>query len=388
MAKASPAEPENPTEGRSKGSLSGIKHISEPGTQPGILEARSDARASHMQAFAYGPDKLTEHEVSSADEVAALYAQNPVLWVNVVGLADVELIRKLGEKFNLHRLALEDAVNVHQRPKAEEYSDHIFIIARMMHIDDPSNTEQVSMFMGLDYLLTFQERPGDCFEAVRKRLRTGGNRIRSSPPDYLCYALIDAIIDGYFPVLERYGEILEDLEDEVVTGPEPKHIQMLHEKKRELLMMRRAIWPHREVINSLIRDEHAQFSDATRVYLRDCYDHAIQLMDIVETYREITSGLIDVYISSVGAKMNETMKVLTIIATIFIPLGFVAGFYGMNFDANASPWNMPELSWRYGYPAVILFMALAAGGMVYYFWSKGWIGRGPRPKRTRRRKKC
>ncbi len=364
--------------GRSRASLSGIKHVSEIGAQPGILVQHGKVEAPKIQVFAYGADEFIEIFVSDVDEVAALRAKHPVLWVNVIGLGDVEQIGQFGEKFSLHRLALEDVVNVHQRPKAEEYGDHIFIVARMLHLDDMSDSEQVSMFMGSDFLLTFQERTGDCFDGVRKRLRAGGNRIRSSPPDYLCYALIDAIIDGYFPVLERYGEILEDLEDEVVGGPEPKHIQILHEKKRDLLMMRRAIWPHREMINSLIRDEHTLFSDATRVYLRDCYDHAVQLMDIVETYREIASGLIDVYISTVGAKMNEIMKVLTIIATIFMPLGFLAGLYGMNFDPEASPWNMPELGLRYGYPVALLVMFLLAAGMVYCFWRIGWIGKGPR----------
>ena len=367
---------------RRRASLSGIKHISEQGAQPGILEPRSDAEAPQIQVFAYGEDEFEELTVTSVEEVTALKAKNPVLWVNVVGLGDVELIRQFGEQFSLHRLALEDVVNVHQRPKADEYGDHIFIVARMLHLDDMSDSEQVSMFMGSDYLLTFQERPGDCFDGVRKRLRAGGNRIRSSPPDYLCYALIDAIIDGYFPVLEHYGEMLEALEDEVVGGPEQKHIQMLHEKKRDLLMMRRAIWPHREMVNSLIRNDHTLILDSTRVYLRDCYDHAVQLMDIVETYREIASGLIDVYISTVGAKMNEIMKVLTIIATIFIPLGFVAGLYGMNFDSEVSPWNMPELHTRFGYPIALLVMTLIAGGMVYYFWLSGWIGQGPRRKKS------
>jgi magnesium transporter len=296
----------------------------------------------------------------------------------VVGLANVELIAKLGEEFELHRLALEDVVNVHQRPKAEEFEDHIFIVTRMLLSDSPDDSEQISLFIGEGYLLTFQEREGDCFEPVRKRLRDGRGRIRSSPPDYLCYALIDAIIDGYFPVLEHYGERLEDIEDAVVTDPEPEHVQVLHDLKRELLLVRRSVWPLREMINAIIRDEHKLFTEPTRVYLRDCYDHVIQLIDIIETYREIASGLIDVYISSVGAKMNEIMKVLTIIATIFIPLGFMAGLYGMNFDSSVSPWNMPELHTRYGYPIALLAMVLIGGGMLYYFWRKGWIGSGRR----------
>jgi len=375
--------PEKDKTRRRRSRLSGLRHFGKPGEQPGTLVARADAAETRIEVFAYGPDELTEHTVTTAREIEDLREQSPVLWVNVVGLGDVDLLRQLGDNFSLHRLALEDVVNVHQRPKAEEYDDHIFITARMVHGDAPADSEQVSMFMGANYLLTFQEREGDCFEPVRKRLRDGRGRIRSSPPDYLCYALLDALIDGYYPVLEHYGDRLEDIEDAVVTDPQPEHVQVLHDLKRELLMIRRSVWPLREMINTVIRDEHDLFTDPTRVYLRDCYDHAIQLMDIVETYREIASGLIDVYISSVGARMNEVMQVLTIIATIFIPLGFIAGLYGMNFDTQ-SPWNMPELAFRFGYPVTLLVMALIGGGMLFYFWRKGWIGSSG-GKRSRRR---
>lgn len=384
MAEMTSRKAENTDKGRARTRLAGLRHLGAPGAQPGTLESRADPAATHIQVFAYGPDEIAEHKVTTVEEIVALRAQSPVLWVNVVGLGNVDLIASLGEEFDLHRLALEDVVNVHQRPKADEYDENIFIVTRMLHAGEPSGSEQVSMFMGADFLLTFQERPGDCFEPVRKRLRDGRGRIRSSPPDYLCYAILDAMIDGYFPVLEDYGEQLEDLEDAVVSDPEPDHVQRLHELKRDLLMMRRSVWPLREMISSVIRDEHKLITDSTRVYLRDCYDHAIQLMDIIETYREIATGLIDVYISSVSAKLNEVMKVLTIIATIFIPLGFIAGLYGMNFDPRVSPWNMPELGWRYGYPATLLVMALIGVGMLFYFWRKGWIGRGPRRKRPRR----
>lgn len=375
--------PEKKESRRRRSRLSGLRHIGKPGAQPGTLEARADAAKTRIEVFAYGPGDLAEHAVSTAQDIEKLRAQSPVLWVNVTGLGDVELLRRLGENFGLHRLALEDVVNVHQRPKAEEYDENIFIIARMLHGDAPSDSEQVSMFMGADYLLTFQEREGDCFEPVRRRLRDGRGRIRSSPPDYLCYALLDALIDSYYPVLEHYGDRLEDIEDAVVADPQPGHVQVLHDLKRELLMIRRSVWPLREMINSIIRDENDLFTDATRLYLRDCYDHAIQLMDIVETYREIASGLIDVYISSVGARMNEVMKVLTIIATIFIPLGFIAGLYGMNFDTQ-SPWNMPELAFRYGYPVTLLAMFLIGGGMLFYFRRKGWIGSSGAKRRNRR----
>ncbi len=280
--------------------------------------------------------------------------------------------------FNLHGLALEDVVNVHQRPKVEEYADHAFIVTRMIQAGLPPTTEQVSMFLGEGFLLTFQERPGDCFDPVRARLRSSRGQIRDRQADYLAYALLDAVIDGYFPVLETLGERLEVLEDAVTAEPPEAEATQIHEIKRELLLLRRAVWPQREMVNALTRETSPYVTDQTRLYLRDCYDHTIQLMDIVETYREIATGLVDIYLSSVSTRLNEIMKVLTIIATIFIPLGFVAGLYGMNFDASASPWNMPELRWYWGYPVALGVMAAAALGMLYYFYRKGWIlgGRG------------
>jgi magnesium transporter len=269
---------------------------------------------------------------------------------------------------------MEDVLNLHQRPKAEEYKDHVFIVTQMYRTYADLGTEQVSIFLGEDFVLSFQEQAGDCLDPLRNRIRAGKGRIRGAGADYLCYAILDAVVDGYFPVLERYGETLEELEEQVITQARGDHISRLHEMKRDLLNTRRAIWPHREMINALIRDENPLFSDSTRMYLRDVYDHTIQLMDIVETYREIASGLVDVYISSVSAKLNEIMKVLTIIATIFIPLSFVASLYGMNFDRSASPWNMPELGWRFGYPLSLLLMGGIAVGLLFYFRRRGWLG--------------
>jgi magnesium transporter len=329
--------------------------------------------------IAYGPDGIEERELHAKEEIEGLRGTRPVLWINVTGLGDAALIARLGEVFGLHSLSLEDVINAHQRPKAEDYTDHMFIAARMIHMQGGIETEQIAMFVGHDFLITFQERPGDCFDAIRNRLRQGKGRLRHAGPDYLCYSLIDAITDDYFPALEHYGEALEALEDQVVTEPEPVHIQRLHEHKRELLLLRRAIWPHREMVNSLIRDAHPVFTDTTRLYLRDCYDHAIQLMDILETYREVASGLVDVYISSVSAKLNEIMKMLTIIATIFIPLSFIASLYGMNFDPEVSPWNMPELNFYFGYPLALLMMAAVAGILLWYFWRKGWLSDDDRP---------
>jgi len=344
-----------------------------PGAASGTLIPHPQAAASTVRAISYDLEAVVEHEPATPAELKALRREGAVLWVDVVGLSDVELIRAIGEAFGLHSLALEDVVNVHQRPKAEEFEDHVFIVVRALDAAGGAATEQVSMFVGPDYLITFQERPGDCFEPVRERLRSQQRRVRGQGTDYLAYALIDSVIDNFFPRLEAYGEDIERLEAAVVAAPEPAHIERLHGLKRELLGLRRAIWPMREMVNSLIRYETPLITDSTRIYLRDCYDHAIQLMDIVETYREVASGLLDVYLSSMSAKLNEIMKVLTIIATIFIPLGFLVGLWGMNFD-RASPWNMPELGWRFGYPLALGICALVGVGLVFYFRRKGWLG--------------
>jgi magnesium transporter len=354
-------------------SVTGIRRRSEPGAPPGTLIADPSAARPVLHATVYSPTAVTQHPDCAIGDLAALRAGGQVLWVDVTGLADIAMIEQIGNAFGIHRLALEDVINVHQRPKAEAFEDHVFIVARMPVPGRGTETEQVSMFLGEDYLVTFQERAGDCFDPVRKRLETEGSRIRQSGADFLAYALIDTIVDGFYPVLELSGETVEKLEDEVIAEPGGGQVDRIHTVKRELLALRRAIWPTREMVNGLIRDESPFMGESTRIYLRDCYDHTIQLMDILETYREIASGLLDVYLSSMSARMNEIMKVLTIIATIFIPLGFIASLYGMNFDPDASPWNMPELRWYLGYPLALLLMAVVAGGLVAYFWRKGWL---------------
>ncbi len=350
------------------------KRRTPPGSSPGTLIADPRAVGPSVSLIGYGDEDIIERRDLSVADIQAIRGTVPILWINVDGLADIELIRRLGEIFNLHNLALEDVVNVHQRPKADDYEGHVFIVTRMVVPGNQLETEQVSMFVSKDFVLTFQERPGDCFDLVRERLRRHKGRIRQAGSDYLAYALIDAVIDAYFPVLEDCGERLENLEDAVVSRPGPELVGRVHAMKRELLVLRRAIWPHREMINALIRDETALMTDQTRVYLRDSYDHAIQLMDIVETYREVASGLVDVYLSSMSTRLNDIMKVLTIIATIFMPLSFIASLYGMNFDRSVSPWNMPELGWRYGYPFALAVMAISAALLVLYFLRQRWIG--------------
>jgi magnesium transporter len=369
-----PARPAKPRSGLRR-SVTGIRRRSEPGAPPGTLIADPSAIRPVIHATLYSAEMISQHADCSLADLPALRNDGHVLWVDVTGLADISVIEGIGAAFGIHRLALEDVINVHQRPKAEAFEDHVFIVSRMLVPGRGTETEQVSMFLGDNYLVTFQERPGDCFDPVRARLEAGRGRIRQSGADFLAYALIDTIIDGYYPVLEHSGEAVERLEDEVIASPDAGQVDRIHTVKRDLLTLRRAIWPTREMVNGLIRDESPFMGDSTRLYLRDCYDHTIQLMDIVETYREIASGLLDVYLSSMSARMNEIMKVLTIIATIFIPLGFIAGLYGMNFDPDTSPLNMPELRAYYGYPFALGLMVAVAGGLVFYFWRKGWLSR-------------
>jgi magnesium transporter len=346
------------------------------GAPPGTLRTSPDALPPSIRVMAFSQESLTEAQLESPEEIQSYLDKWPVTWINVDGLGDEQTLRRIAELFGIHQLALEDVVNVPQRPKLEQYDEHCsFIVSRMVTSQHGLGSEQLSLFVGGNWVLTFQETSGDCFDPVRQRIRTGGGgRIRKSSPDYLAYALLDAVIDAYYPVLEEFGERLEQIEDDVLTRPKRASIQQIHHARRDLLVLRRALWPQREMLNSLVRDEVPQISDSTRVYLRDCYDHMVQMMDLVETDREMVGGLRDAYMSGLSNRMNEVMKVLTIIATIFIPLGFIAGLYGMNFDPALSQWNMPELSWRYGYLYALGLMAAVALAMLWVFYRLGWLG--------------
>lgn len=342
------------------------------GSMPGTLVIHDGALCPAMRVMKYSPDHLEEHDIASVDEVAPLLDDRSVCWIDVQGLGDENVLRKLADLFSIHPLALEDVANVPQRPKVERYEKHTLCITRMALMSSGTvEREQVSLFVGANYVLTFQERSGDVFDPVRNRIRQGGPMMRTSDPSYLAYALLDAVIDGYYPIMEVFGEKLEALESDIVDCPRPAILREVHRIKRDLLALRRGIWPQREAVNSLIRDEDPLISETVRVYLRDCYDHCVQIMDAVESYRELTAGLVDIYLSSIGNRQNEVMKVLTIMATIFIPLTFLAGVYGMNFE------DMPELHVRWGYPALLAVMAVVAGGMLMYFRSKGWLGNQP-----------
>jgi magnesium transporter len=327
-----------------------------------------------MSLFAYDDGRLVEHHGATLADIEERAAGLPRIWVDVQGLANVELIRGLGERYGLHQLTIADIVNAHQRPKLERHDDHLFIVLRLPDRTEGLVTEQLSILLGRDFVLTFQERPGDCFDPVRERLRRPESPMRGRGVDYLAYALIDALVDSYFPLLESYGEQIEALEERVIARPEPARVVQIQRLRRELLEVRRALWPQREVLSALLREDTPCIAPGTRLFLRDCADHTAQLLDVVEIHREVSSGLLDLHLSSVSTRMNEIMKVLTIIATIFIPLGFIAGLYGMNFDTEISPFNMPELKWRFGYPFALALMLAVALGMLAYFWRKGWLG--------------
>lgn len=345
-----------------------------PGAQPGVLRADPDAHTSQLQIISYDAQNFVEPTSPATETIEKARTAHAVTWINVVGLRDVDLIHEVGMQFNLHSLALEDVVNTHQRPKLEDYGDHIYIVLHMPTADGVGATEQLSLFVGADFVVTFQELPGDWFEPVRNRIHTETSRLRQRGPDFLAYALIDAVIDSYFPLMESLGEAVDQLEVEVMNDPRQNHVTEIHALRRDLLHLRRAIWPMRELLNGLLRDNHPVIHEHTQLFIRDCYDHTVQLMDMVDTSREMMGSLIDIHLTATNNRMNEIMKVLTIIATIFIPLGFIASLYGMNFDPAVSPWNMPELKWRFGYLFAVLVMLSIGCLLMFWFWRKGWIG--------------
>jgi magnesium transporter len=345
-----------------------------PGSAPGTVVHTGPRRveATRVQIFRYSQDALTEESTGTLPETLDVpEAGSGVLWLNVEGLHDVKLLERIGAALELHPLAVEDVASIGQRPKLEEYDDHLFLVAHMLTLAGDAGhvvDEQVSLMVGRGFVVTFQEAPGDVFEAVRERLREGRGRIRSRGADYLAYTLLDAIVDHYFVVLEKLGEVVEELEEEVLERPTRRTMHRVHGLKRELLAVRRSIWPLREMLSGFLRVESALVDEGTRLYLRDVYDHCYQLIDSVEILREVGSGLRDLYLSNVSNRTNEVMKVLTIMASVFIPLTFVAGVYGMNFE------YMPELEMRWAYPAVLGFMLVAALAMLWIFRSRGWIG--------------
>lgn len=344
-----------------------------PGTSPGTLAAHAEAAAGPVQVtlIHYDAARIEERTIRPEDIGSLSAPAAGVLWIDVCGLSDPGVVRALGGRFGFHPLALEDVLNIPQRPKVERYGGYLLLVLR--EIRYPEEPEQVSLFLSERVVVTFQERPGDSFEPVRERLRHGKGLIRAQGADFLAYALCDAILDAYFPTLEKLGDAVEDLEEKVIIAPVPETLREIREVKRRLLDVRRAVWPSRDAMDELLREDTSIIRPDTRIFLRDCYDHTVQVMDMVETYRELAAGLMDEYMMSVSNRLNEIMKVLAMVATIFIPLSFVASLYGMNFNTQASPYNMPELTWRYGYPLVLLLMFVVGMGMLYYFRRKKWF---------------
>jgi len=346
-----------------------------PGSEPGTLSIEPDAYPTEINIFDYTPERIDHSKGLTAQEIIPYLDTESVSWIDIQGLGDEKVLRQIGEIFQLPLLVLEDIVNVPQRPKLELYPDFLLITTQMVMAKKKGFwTEQVSFILGKNYLLTIQEEPlRDPFDPVRNRLERNIGLIRQLGEGYLCYALIDAIIDNFFPVLEAYGDRLEILEEEAITKPNNRTLKKIYKIRRELLAFRRLVWPQREIFNSLIRDGSEHIDPSILNYVRDCYDHTIQIIDVIETYRELASGLTDVYLSATGNKMNEIMKVLTIISTIFIPLTFIAGVYGMNFNTEKSPYNMPELNSYWGYFICLGIMLFISIVQVYIFWKKGWF---------------
>jgi len=340
-----------------------------PGTEPAMLIPRGD-RQPTIRWLQYDGTTLEERQVDRIEEVFASHQKGKVNWIDIDGLADVEVLRKLGEHFGLHPLALEDVLHAPQRPKVEEFEGHFFIVAQIPAWDAKQGVtfEQASLFLGADFLITLQENPlTDVFEPVRARLRSGRGYGRTRGHDYLAYALLDSMVDHYFPVLESLGEAIEALEDELLDRPTRESLVALHEIKRTLMMIRRNVWPVRELFTSLIRDETGLITHETTLFLRDCYDHTIRLMDVIENYRDLTASMMDIYLSSVGMRTNEVMRVLTVVSTIFIPLTFIAGVYGMNFEF------IPGLKSPQGFMFCMAGMLALSLGMLAIFRRNKWI---------------
>jgi magnesium transporter len=366
---------------RPRFSVPRVRKRSKPGAVAGIELSELARMPTSQEPVAvtcidYGPQQA--HVQAVTDLPAFLSTHRPewatVRWINIDGLGDMSVIRGFAEKYHLHPLAVEDLLNVTHRPKVEAYTDdgimqaRLFVIARMLELHDGHlHSEQISIFLGHNTVLTFQESPGDVWDGIRQRIQAPGSRLRGNDASFLLHSLLDAIVDACFPILEFYGDRLEDVEAEVLASPTPEAIRNIHGLKRELLLLRRAVWPMREVISSLQREPHECMGDATRTYMRDVYDHAVQIIDIVETYREIASGLTETYMTAMSQRLNEVMKVLTIIGTIFIPLTFLAGVYGMNFK------HLPELEWVWGYPFFWIVCVVTAVTMVMWFRRRQWL---------------
>jgi len=348
------------------------KRSKKAGLPPGALVHIGDRleEKSKITVINYGEEQFSKVEAKTAEECVSLKEKASICWVNVAGIHESETIERIGQIFNLHPLLLEDIMNTDQRPKMESYDGYLFIVLKILFYDEKEKTtamEQISIVLGTNYVLSFQERENNIFDPLLENLKNGKGRIRKMGADYLVYSLIDMIIDNYFLILEKLGDRVDNLEVQLVTSPKRETLKSIQKLKKEMIFLRRSVWPLREVINSMERGESPLIQSSTYIYLRDIYDHTIQAIDTIETYRDMLSGMLDIYLSSVSYKLNEIMKVLTIVSTIFIPLTFIVGLYGMNFEF------MPELKSPWGYPAVLLLMVIVSLSMLYYFKKKKWF---------------
>ncbi len=363
---------------RKRTPLTEVHHVGEP---PGFLEADPAARPAVVRRITYGPNTVEESEVDVLDVRPPEPGSSGVTWLDVVGLEDMRAIGKLGEVFELHPLMLEDIVHPRQRPKSEAYGKTVFVVMRIPHFHNGDiDYEQISLVLGDGFVLTFQQTAEDCFDVVRERIRHQRGRVRGAGADYLAYALVDAVIDEYFPLIDEIADRIDSIERAILDMDKTDVVERLLTTKHVLARMRRNLTPARDAVTALTSIARPFVSDETELYLRDCHDHVLQILELAESYRETIGALIDVHLNMSSQRMNEVMKVLTIIATIFMPISFIAGLYGMNFDPGASPYNMPELSSKWGYPAVLLTMLTLGLGMVFLFWRRGWLGRGDSPK--------
>ena len=348
------------------------KRSKKAGLPPGTLVHIGERKTEKIKITIMDYDETQFHvkETETLEECYPFKDRPTIIWINIDGIHEIETLEKLGDCFGLHPLTLEDILNTDQRPKIEDYGEYIFIVLKMLYPDDKTGeilAEQVSLVLGQNFVISFQEREGDTFNSVRERIRSGKGRIRKMGADYLVYSLLDSIVDNYFIILEKLGERIEFLEEKLIINPVPEAINLIHKLKREMIFLRRSVWPLREVIGSIERGESSLIKGSTNIYLRDVYDHTIQVIDTIETFRDILSGMLDIYLSSVSNRLNAVMKVLTIIATIFMPLTFIAGIYGMNFK------YMPELEWRLGYPVILLAMVSIGVLMLVSFRKKKWL---------------
>lgn len=342
------------------------------GARPGTLAIPANSPPPRIRRYLYSPESLDEHPVEDLAELRAPLPEGTVQWIDIQGLGDESVLREIAEIFDIHLLALEDLVHVPGRPKAELYDGHLLVIARMLkHCEadfSEIDMEQIGFVLGTNFLLTFQEEEGDVFDPVRVRLRVEGSRMRARGADYLAYALLDVIIDAYYPWIERIGDTLEDLEDEVLRRTDPQILRTLNSARRALLVLRRSLAPQREAVGQLTREINPHLGDEARVFLRDVYDHCIHLAEAIDNSRELVAGLLNLYLTMLSNRTNDVMKVLTIVASIFVPLTFLAGIYGMNFE------HMPELHTAWAYPMLLAVMVAVAIGMLIFFRRKGWLG--------------